>query len=517
MFVNVAMWVRAGSFSLEQINMARRGWLVGGSGILVAAMWIGVAVAADEPPVIPEGTHKQVTVLKPTAGNAALKLTAFCLDREGNVVTLVNHVVPPKAGQGNGRMRLQLRTLPRALDKKPAAEKPATEKPAAEKPAAEKSAEFKKAPGRMPVIRAIPALAQAPVTVEVAQAEATVAVEVDDAKVGTAEVRVLNPAGEIVAQWPVDFEGQAINVDADGNIIVAGDGFIARYDAKGKVLAKGEAPQVAKMAKSPEEMEKQARETLLGRAVPMEEALKTLEKQKVELDAKKDEDLTDAERLRKKSMDTRIASYQRSIENYKSPSDALVKSTAKQLDGRIRKVNAVAASGKHLFVTCGDPKGFGYSVWRTDADFSNPKQIVSGLSGCCGQMDVQCCGDELVVAENSRKRVVRYSPEGKKVASFGKASRDGAGDTFGSCCNPMNTRLHDGKLLVSDSDGRVRLFSLEGKYEGEVGKADVRPGCKSSTVAMSADGNRLYYIDVNTSQICVLDRKSGENTQASVR
>jgi hypothetical protein len=113
--------------------------------------------------------------------------------------------------------------------------------------------------------------------------------------------------------------------------------------------------------------------------------------------------------------------------------------------------------------------------------------------------------------------VVRYDADGKKVASFGKASRDGLGETFGSCCNPMNTRLYGGKLLVSDSDGRVRLFTLDGKYEGEVGKANVREGCKSSTVDISADGNRLYYIDVNTSQICVLERKSPENSQASVQ
>ncbi len=89
------------------------------------------------------------------------------------------------------------------------------------------------------------------------------------------------------------------------------------------------------------------------------------------------------------------------------------------------------------------------------------KRIVDGLSGCCGQMDIQCCGDEIVVAENSRKRVVRYDSDGKEIASWGKASRDAEmeAETFGSCCNPMNTRPVGDKLYVSDSDGRVRQFN----------------------------------------------------------
>ena len=71
----------------------------------------------------------------------------------------------------------------------------------------------------------------------------------------------------------------------------------------------------------------------------------------------------------------------------------------------------------------------------------------------------------------------------------------------------MNTRAVGDKLYVSDSDGRVRLFTLDGKYQSEVGKAEVAPGCKSSIVDVSPDGNRVYYIDVNNSKICVLDRK----------
>jgi hypothetical protein len=124
-------------------------------------------------------------------------------------------------------------------------------------------------------------------------------------------------------------------------------------------------------------------------------------------------------------------------------------------------------------------------------------------------MDVQCCEDELFVAENSRHRVVRYDAAGNKLASWGMRDRDGKGKNFGGCCNPMNTRLVGGKLYVSESDGRVKLFSPDGEYQGLVGKASVQPGCKSSIVDVSADGETVYYFDVQNSAICVLKRPNG--------
>jgi hypothetical protein len=493
----------------------------------VAALLVGVAFAAEEPPKIPAGTHEQVKVISPTGGDASLKLSAFCVDKQGNVVALVNQVAPPKPAPARNapatakpRIRMQLRTAPKATDK--------IEKKIETKPADDKSADATKTgSGELRVLKF--ATADEPATfetasgsageVQVAQAEAPAAEteEAAEAKLGNAEVRILDADGKLLTKFPVDFEAQAINVDADGSIVVGGDGIIARYDVKGKELRKMESPHMAKMAKNAKEVEDQAREQLKSQGASMESALKALEKQKAELDAKKDEDLTAEERTQKTQLDRLIQTYKRSVENYSQPKEAQLKSIVQQISGRARKISAIAANGKHVFVTCSDPKGYGFSVWRTDSDFQNPKHIVNGLRGCCGQMDVQCCGDDLVVAENSRKRVARYDAEGKNAGSFGKDGRDGAGDAFGSCCNPMNTRLYDGKLLVSDSDGRVRLFSLDGKYEGEVGRANVQPGCKSSTVDISPDGKRLYYINVHTSQICVLDRKAPDDKQASVQ
>jgi len=76
----------------------------------------------------------------------------------------------------------------------------------------------------------------------------------------------------------------------------------------------------------------------------------------------------------------------------------------------------------------------------------------------------------------------------------------------------MNTRAVGDKLFVSDSDGRVGCFTGR-QVRGEVGKANVEAGCKSSLWTFPR-WERVYYIDVITPD-CVLDRKPDEKAQAA--
>jgi hypothetical protein len=333
----------------------------------------------------------------------------------------------------------------------------------------------------------------------------------DDAadKKAIAEARLMDADGAVISKWPLDFLAQAVNVGPDGLIYLAGDGWVARYDMDGKQLAKSESPQVAASKQDPAALERRAREQLEQQQNSMQELVKNLEAQKTELDGKSDDELTDEEKTTKKTIDRMIEVYKKQADRVKPQAitDAQVQQTMQQLASQERRTNALAVNDKYVFATGPASKGYGYRVWRTDLNFANPVAIVDGLSGCCGQMDIQCCGDEVIVAENSRHRVVRYNADGKMIASFGKRSRDGVGDCFGGCCNPMNTRAAGDKLYVAESDGQVKLFTLDGRYEGLVAVAQVRAGCKSSTVAVSPDERRVYYIDVNQSAICVLDRK----------
>lgn len=335
-----------------------------------------------------------------------------------------------------------------------------------------------------------------------------------NAKPAGCEVRIVDGDGNVLQSFPVDFSGHSVNVGPDGNIYVGGNGVVAKYDADGKQLLRADAPNMTADSQSEEALRRRAIETVAEQKSVYSDAIANLEKQKQELAGKSDEELTDEQREIKPNIDSLIEAYKQAMAQQQEPTEERIKQIMEQLASRQKTINAIAANDKYVFVTCSAPKGYGYVVWRTDLDFKNPVMTVEGLRGCCGQMDVQCCGEELVVAENSRHRVVRFDADGKEVLSFGKRSRDGIGEGFGHCCNPMNTRLVGDKLYVAESDGSVKLFSQEGAFLALIGKANVQPGCKSSIVAATPDGERVYYFDVQKSGICVLERKHA-NPQAS--
>ena len=140
-------------------------------------------------------------------------------------------------------------------------------------------------------------------------------------------------------------------------------------------------------------------------------------------------------------------------------------------------------------------------------DFTDTKQIVDGLAGCCGQMDIQVHGGTVYVAENARHRVGQYDREGRLITSFGTAAREDVLKGFGSCCNPMNTCFtSDGDVLTSESNGVVKRFKTDGTLVEVVGIAQVPEGCKNSSIGISSDGSRVYYFDVQQGRLLVLNR-----------
>jgi hypothetical protein len=145
-------------------------------------------------------------------------------------------------------------------------------------------------------------------------------------------------------------------------------------------------------------------------------------------------------------------------------------------------------------------------VWRLTNQFADAKKIVTGLSGCCGQMDVQANSDGVFVAENSRKRVRRFDADGKSILDWGKSS-EGV-DGFGSCCNPMNLAFGaDGAVYTAeDTTGRIKKYSRDGKLLSVVGAADVVPGCKKVSIGVSNKGDRVYMLDITRNTVAVLSR-----------
>lgn len=320
------------------------------------------------------------------------------------------------------------------------------------------------------------------------------------------EVHLYKADGTKVKEWTVNFPAQSINTSPEGHVFVAGSGKIAEFDAGGSLLRETELMHVAEALKDMKALRQRAQEQLEAERKSIASIVQQYRKQQTDLEAKGDK-LTAQEKAQLQMLKANLKSFEMSAEQSKKRT---VDSVMVDLTSRLGTVNAVAVTEKDVFVATGEVKGYGYSVWRMNREFKEPKQILTGLGGCCGQMDIQAAGDAVFVAENTRHRVGKYDRDGKRLTSFGKRGRDGDPECFGSCCNPMNTRLlADGTVLTAESEGYVKRFSADGTYLGNVGAAKIQGGCKNVAVAAAPDGDVIYFCDQPGSRIIVLTKKSG--------
>lgn len=364
---------------------------------------------------------------------------------------------------------------------------------------------------------------------------------VERGRKGNGEIHVYSPEGKKLRHWVTDFEPQRIAAAASGEIYVGGSGKLAKYDAQGKQLAAVESPHLAavlsdkeKLLRDAEEQRKQMIETYTNAAKQMEDVRKQLIDRKAQLEKKpaakkpadepkpvvpaSDEDVIEAVPLfgaignsaadlerQIKQYDQILKSYQQQVEQQKKQK---VEDIVAEITGRLQRIHAITVGEKDVYVATAMSKGYGYGVWRMGLDFSGSEQITEGLSGCCGQMDIQARGNELFVAENSRHRVLKFSRDGKKLAQFGNRERAGNDGGFGGCCNPMNLCFTSGgEVLTAESEGKVRCFSSDGKYVGLCGAAKVSGGCKNVAVGTSKDGKHIFFYDLQGSKIIVMTRE----------
>ena len=338
-------------------------------------------------------------------------------------------------------------------------------------------------------------------------------------------VHVFDATGHLVAKWAVGFSGQAINTAPDGTVLIGGDGHVARFSPEGKKLQEAESPQMTYIHNNKEEMQERAKEQLESDRLTFSEQVKQFEEQLKEIreskktqpatkkDVKPSEPAEEGEvsQLDERQLAQILESYKQHLKNLETKT---VEQALQEVLGRAKRTHSITASDSDVFVSCPALAGYGFGVWRTDDKFGKAKEVIKSLSGCCGQMDVQCCNGELYVCENSRHRVIRFDRDGKEIGQFGKRDRTGEGENFGGCCNPMNLCFtKDGNLYVSESNGVVKHFTPAGKYLGIVGIAEVQPGCKNSCVGVTGDDKQLFYIDVYKSQIIHLTRDQAGDTQ----
>jgi hypothetical protein len=328
-------------------------------------------------------------------------------------------------------------------------------------------------------------------------------------KGATAEVHVFDPSGRPVRNWKVDFHGQSINCGPDGTIYVAGDGKLAKFDKDGKPVGPtAELPHVAGLLKDTAGLRKKAEEQLKrdqeSFARSIGEAKKQFAEQVKKLEEKKAEDLTKTEARQLDQFKKLLVQYDEMEKEYKGRT---VDSVLADMTGRVRVINGVAASDKDVFVACGDVGGYGYAVWRLDPEMKDAKQILAGIGGCCGQMDIQCHGPDVLVAENTKHQFARYDRDGKKIGGFGKRGSDTDPACFGGCCNPMNVRAHGvGDIYTAESEGVIKRFSPSGEFLETAGVVKLTGGCKNVAVAVSPDAKKLYFCDLPGSKFHILEK-----------
>jgi len=190
-------------------------------------------------------------------------------------------------------------------------------------------------------------------------------------------------------------------------------------------------------------------------------------------------------------------------------------------DGRFAEDHAsgITVDEDHVFLAFGNGRSLRAteSIVRFDRDFSNPVLVVEQQFGCCAHIDLDVRDGELLVAENSRHRVNRFSFDGELIERWGRRDRNSIAG-FEACCNPVNFDFApNGTLYTAESGvGRVKRYSAKGDFLGLVGYVDTTKFDKGSRLAamscyipieVSKDENRIYVMDVRANFVRVLERK----------
>ncbi|TWT46745.1 hypothetical protein [Botrimarina hoheduenensis] len=379
------------------------------------------------------------------------------------------------------------------------------------------------------------------------------------------DVRIFDPQGELLSSWELSFDPEAINVGSDDRLYVAGSGKLARFELDGTLVNETDAPHAAALRENRDAVREEVIESHKSQLEWMTEYTEDLTSQIEEIDKRieaaqqKEEEQESAEepadaeadspaeqtptetgaenplsklaawlsgknrdttpksrdQMLRDSLEQQLEMYERMIEQ-QGKEELTEKQIEQRVDSSIAykmKVASISESDGEVFFATGAKKGYGFAVWRCTRHFDQAEEIITGLSGCCGQMDVQACDAGLFVAENSRHRVACFDRTGKELRDWGSGDRESV-EGFASCCNPMNVAFGaDGAVYTAESKvGRVKKYTSEGVLVDLVGKVDLIPGCDKVTIAVAPQGERVYMLDITRNHIVVL-QAAGEQQE----
>jgi hypothetical protein len=332
-------------------------------------------------------------------------------------------------------------------------------------------------------------------------------------------ILITAPTGEVLRHIGIDFVPTAINFAPDGKAFIAGSGKIARLAADGQVEKVIQAPNLLDEAEMQRRMEDAAKRQIDQLMSSYDEQIKRLDEQLEKLRTQIAENAAPAnederaaanrERARARAQ-TRIQVLESQRDSMKEAAEQVRTSYASSLGGevsldRVKRATGLAVTQQDVFVTLPAVDGYAYSLWRLDHNLENAVAVREELSGCCGQLDIQTDGTDVLVAANTSFKVARYDRDGKELNSFGERMREGESG-WGSCCNPMNIRCigNDEILTAESSIGHIKRYTKDGKYLGMVGTARVAGGCKHVAVAYHAERDWYFLMNQGTGNISVL-------------
>lgn len=310
-------------------------------------------------------------------------------------------------------------------------------------------------------------------------------------------VQTYSPDKRLKKEVEVPFSPEAIVLTKDGGFYAAGDGELGRFDADGKVLSRSSVLKLLNID------EKKLREEVITEMKKADEEYADSRKAQIASIERQIARLEESMKTGKNSRDEmRLRSLQATVKMLSNVSGISEARVTSMMNYRLR-TPSIALAGDDVLVTLYLKRG--YEVWRTSSTFENPKQVIGGLRGCCGQMDIITSGDKILAAENTKFQVGFYDLNGNKLNAFGKRHSDDE-NGFGSCCNPMNVLCcPNGDIVTAESSiGHIKRFNDKGELQAVIGRARIGGGCKHVALGHDTKRDRYYvqYQDMN--HICIM-------------
>lgn len=335
--------------------------------------------------------------------------------------------------------------------------------------------------------------------------------EVEGENAGTAPgyIQIYNLDLDLVNQFQLAFAPTAFDVDQSGNLFVGGTGQVIKLSRQGEIIASCESPNL--IGVDMEEFKRERKQKLVtqlkARKKSWREYLEGVKKQLAEIKEAMDagKSLSEDDKRRLKMLESECDTFSKMLESSDEVTDATVEATIRFSS----RITAIAITTNDLFVATYAQSGSGYEVYRFDHNFEQPKRVLEGLRGCCGQMDIHAFGEKFAVAENTKFNVAVYDRDGEEMNRFGENVRVQK-QGFSSCCNPMNVLCcENGDYLTSESSvGKIKRFNVHGELIGYVGDAKIGAGCKRVALGFDPKLDRYFVQHQDTNEICILNRRT---------